>query len=163
MGILTEHQQQKLYGQIRGWALLNRDEQLSINQNIAKPKAVLSGQLGLMDEQFNQLYCIGINNQIIRSMRLRNPTSPIDEIASLQQITPCILRMLDQQITDQEQIVEWAKLALMFGVNFDLVPFVQNRIQKLTHKQDYYPIYQELKQLSQQEWQALAKEGIDNE
>lgn len=158
MSLLTELQQKKLLGQIEYWATLNYDRQLNIEINHGKLVPVLSGQLGINRKQLTQLYCIGINNQIIQTQRLLNPTIGIDVIASLKQISPCIERMLIKNIQDESLLIEWATLALKFGVDFDLQPGV---VKSTEHFRTRYQYYEWLDSMTQQNWQLITQENIE--
>lgn len=156
MSVLTEHQQHKLYGHISGWALINRDQQLIINQNIAQPRPVLSGQIGLTDEQLNQLYCIGINNQLLKKYHQQLPAIQFDECQTLVQIIPAILRLLDKQIRDDRLLIEWALLAIKYHRDFDLHPTVVEATKHFTIRYDYY---RWLESMTVENWQQIADEN----
>lgn len=156
MSILTEPQQHKLYGHIEGWGLLNRSKQLTINQNIGKPRPVLLGQLGLTDEQLRQLYCIGINNQLLKKYGHQLPIIKHDECQTLQHIMPSILRLLDKQINDDTLLIEWAKLALKYHKDFDLHPVVMKATQNFTIRYDYYLWFESM---NEQNWQQIADDN----
>ncbi|WP_392562266.1 DUF4123 domain-containing protein [Orbus sturtevantii] len=162
MSVLEPHQQTKLVGQISHWGRLNYTGELVMHSTDQPLKPVLSGQLGLFDEQLDQLYCIGINNQIIQTQRIMQPTMPIDPIGSLKHITPCVMRMLAKSIKDDPLLVKWATLAIKFGADFDLEPLIQNKIQHLTKSQQYDAICNELNALSHDDWQ-VRQQGIRDE
>lgn len=152
ISLLTESQQQKLHGKIEHWASLNYAGQLVIKSNTGSLKPVLSGQLGLNHEQLNQLYCIGINNQAILWQRLIAPTLIIDSVAYLKQITPCVMRLLAKNINDELLLVEWAKLAIKFGADFDLQSSVIESTKNFTIHYDYY---RWLESISTKNWQDI--------
>ncbi|WP_392553306.1 DUF4123 domain-containing protein [Orbus wheelerorum] len=138
ISLLTASQQKKLYGKIEHWAILNHNRELVIHSNSSPLKPVLSGQLGLSEEQLTQLYCIGINNQMLQQQRLNNLISNIDTVTSLKQIMPSVARMLAKKINDETLLVEWAKLAIRFGMDFDLQPSMIEQTQNFTIHYDYY-------------------------
>lgn len=156
MSILTESQQHKLYGHLEGWALLNRVQQLIINQNIGKPRPVLSGQLGLTDGQLRRLHCIGINNQLLKKHHQQLPIIQHDECQILRHIMPSILRLLDKQIDDDTLLIEWAKLALKYHKDFDLHPEVIKATQHFTIRYDYYHWFESMRE---QSWQQIADDN----
>lgn len=155
MSLLNTQQQSKLLSHIDIWTMLSRDGTLKIHRNDEKSKPLLTGQLGISDEQYQKIDCIGINNQIIHSQRLKQPTLFIDEIQSLQTIMPCLLRLMKKNIDDQDLQLEWAKLALRWEGDFDLVPKIQTRIDQCLNLRQYYQLLDELQQLSAKEWQTL--------
>lgn len=156
MCILTEPQQHKLYGHLERWALLNRARQLVINQNIGEPRSVLTGQLGLTDGQLRQLYCIGINNQLLKKHEQQLPIIQHDECQTLQHIMPSVLRLLDKQINDDTLLIEWAKLALTYHKDFDLHPEVIKATQHFTIRYDYYRWFESM---TEQNWQQIADDN----
>jgi len=162
MSLLNEIRQKKLYGSIENWVILNSDRTLINHINQCPLTPVLSGQLGLTDALLSKLYCIGINNQMIQAQRLKDAVLSIDAVASLNQIMPCVARMLAKNINDEPLLVEWAALAIKFGEDFDLQPWVQDKIQKLTKSQQYYAIWGELQALSHDNWQARSR-GIKDD
>ncbi|GAA5111485.1 hypothetical protein GCM10023211_16980 [Orbus sasakiae] len=153
--LLTQPQQQRLFGQIDHWVILNHDSTFNIHSPKIPSMPVLSGQLALTNQQLQQLRYIGINNQIIHSQKIIHPTQTIDELKSLQKIMPCLQRLMDKKIDDESLMIEWAKLALKLGDNFDMHPKIQSTIQKLSNSQQYYTLIDKLQILTNKDWQAL--------
>jgi hypothetical protein len=149
MSILDSKQQNKLLGNIEKWAMLTRQGTLNIKQQIEPVQFSLMGSLWITTDQHQKLDCIGINNKIIQSQRLENKQTDIDEIQSLQKIIPCLLRLKQKNIEDQDVQFEWAKFALKWGKNFDLTPQIAEQIQDLSKASDYYPVVKKLQTLSQ--------------
>ncbi|XKM14299.1 hypothetical protein RCS94_03785 [Orbaceae bacterium ac157xtp] len=158
MSTLTLFQKSRLFGLIELWGIITNEEKLVTYHNPDRPTAVMSGQLYLTDEQIKKLYCIGINNQIIKMHRLINPSQNIDVIAYLNKITPCIERILNKNINDEALIIEWGKLALKLGADFDLDPKVQEKIKDLTTSQAFYPVVSQLHALNKQNYQSMKEE-----
>ncbi|WP_392562403.1 DUF4123 domain-containing protein [Orbus sturtevantii] len=154
MNVLEPHQQTKLAGQISHWGRLNYTGELEMHSTAQPLKPVLSGQLGLSDEQLTQLYCIGINNQLIQMQRLNEPTLNIDAISSLRQIMPCVMRMLSKNINDESLLVEWAKLAITYGADFDLQPAIIEQTKSFTVHYDYY---RWLESIATKNWQDISQ------
>jgi hypothetical protein len=156
MSILDSKQQNKLLGNIEKWAMLTRQGTLNIKQQNEPVQSTLMGSLWLTADQHQKLDCIGINNKLIQSQKLENEQINIDEIKSLQRIMPCLLRLKNKNIEDQDLQFEWAKLALKWECDFDLTPNVAKQIQNLLQASEYYPVVKMLKTLNQHDWQGLA-------
>lgn len=153
--LLNIKQQNKLLSQIDIWAMLSREGILNIHRNEGEFEPVLTGQLGINHEQYQKIDCIGINNQIINSQRLRQPTLYIDEIQSLRTIMPCLQRLMEKNIYDQDLQLEWAQFALRWGPDFDIKPRIIEQIQHLLLGQEYYPVVNKLQFLSQHNCETL--------
>jgi hypothetical protein len=149
MSLFSSKQQNKLLGYIEMWTMLNRQGMLRIHRHEGEIYPAYIGDLIITDEQYQQLDCIGINNKIIQSKRLENKQTDIDELQSLQKIMPCLLRLKQKNIEDQDVQFEWAKFALKWGQDFDLTPKIAEQIQDLSKASEYYSLVKKLQVLSQ--------------
>ncbi|MCX8641055.1 MULTISPECIES: DUF4123 domain-containing protein [unclassified Gilliamella] len=155
--LFNTKQQNKLLNDIKIWTMLGRDGHLKIHYNENEFLSLSINQLGITHEQYQQIDCIGINNQIILSHNLKNPDIHIDEVQSLQIIMPCLQRLKIKNIYDRDLYLEWARLALEWGQDFDLIPKIAEKTQHLLLDHQYYPLVRELTALSQQDWLALER------
>jgi hypothetical protein len=158
MSILDSNQQNKLLGNIEKWAMLTRQGTLNIKQQIEPVQFSLMGSLWITTDQHQKLDCIGINNQIIRSEQIKHPAKNIDEIQSLQKITPCLIRLMNNNIHEKELKLEWAKLALKWGHNFDCHPKIKSKIKQCTDLGKYYRLLGELNKIRSDDWQIYLQE-----
>lgn len=158
MSILDSEQQNRLLGNIEKWAMLTRQGTLNIKQQLEPVQSTLIGSLWITTEQQQKLDCIGINNQIIRSEHIKYPAKNIDEIQSLQKITPCLIRLMNNNIQEKELKLEWAKLALKWGHDFDCHPKIENKIKQCTDLRKYYQLLDQLNKIKPHDWQIYLQE-----
>lgn len=156
MSLLNPTQQNLLLGEIKIWGMLSREGVLKIRNHESKVYPVYGGKLNLTHEQYQQIECIVVNNKIIQSMRLEEAIINIDEIKMLKQISPCLIRLKKKNIEDQDLQLEWAKLALRLGQNFDLIESIAKKIETFLHYREYLPLVKQLQTISQHDWQTLA-------
>lgn len=154
--LLNPAQKSRLFGIIEKWAVLNRQGELNIHQNEGEIHSNYNGELLITHEQYQQLQCIGINNMLIQADKLTNPQKNTDEIENLQTIMPCLLRLKAKKIEDNDFHLEWAKLALKFGKDFDIASHIDDKIKDLSTVSEYIPILKKLQAISLQDWQTLA-------
>lgn len=144
--ILEPRQQIKLCGRIKRWALLDGNGDLFCHHNTADPCPVYVGLLGITRQLEDQLYCIGINNQVIKAYRKDHPTKKINECEMLNHLMPCLLRLMSQGFKDNELLVEWAKIAIDHGANFDLHPQIQEKLKTMKTRYDFPALLNLIKQ-----------------
>ncbi|MCX8728809.1 DUF4123 domain-containing protein [Gilliamella sp. B2969] len=154
--LLNPAQKSRLFGIIEMWAVLNRQGELNIHQNEGQIHSNYNGELLITHEQYQQLQCIGINNMLIQAEKLTDPQKNTDEIENLQTIMPCLLRLKTKKIEDNDFHLEWAKLALKFGKDFDIASHIDEIIKDLSTVSEYIPILKKLHAISPQDWQTLA-------
>ena len=141
--ILNPKLQIKLLGHIEIWTLLDGNGDLFYRHN-DEPSMVYTGQLGITKQLEQELNCIGINNQFLKKYRKNHPLEKINECESLNKIKPCLLRLMARGFTDKALLVEWAKLAYKWGEDFDLHPYVQNKIQNMKTRFDFTDLLNEM-------------------
>lgn len=153
MNVLESKQQNILLGHIKIWSMLTREGTLNSHYHQGEVWQINSGELRLTKDQYQLLECIGINNQIINSQLLVNPTKSIDEIASLQTIMPSLIRLKKNNINEEQFQLQWAKLALIRGADFDCEPKIEDKIKQCTNLRQYYHLLDELKAIKTEDWQ----------
>jgi hypothetical protein len=144
--ILEPRQQIKLCGRIKRWALLDGNGDLFCHHNTADPCPVYVGTLGITQQLEDQLYCIGINNQVIKAYRKDHPTNKVNECEMLNHLMPCLLRLISQGFKDNELLVEWAKIAIDYGANFDLHLQIQEKLKTMKTRYDFPALLNLIKQ-----------------
>jgi hypothetical protein len=150
--ILTPTQQKKVLGEIELWTLLDGNSDLYCHDNTPKKDegSKYSFQLGIDQQLENQLYCIGITNQLLKSYRKNNPNQKFNECETLHHIMPCLLRMISQGFKDNNLLVQWAKIAINNDINFDLHPQIQKKLKTFKSRYDFTSL---LNTLTQPDWQ----------
>lgn len=153
MDILEPKQQNKLLGNIKIWSMLTREGTLKSHYHQGEVWQIGSGEIRITQDQYRQIECIGINNQIINSQQIINPNKSIDEIATLQTIMPSLIRLKKANINEEEFHLKWAKLALKRGKDFDCEPKIEDKIKQCTSLRQYYQLLDELKAIKTEDWQ----------
>ncbi|WP_179189560.1 hypothetical protein [Gilliamella apicola] len=157
--ILNTQLQIKLLGHIEIWTLLDGNGDLFYRHN-DQPSMVYTGQLGITKQLEQEINCIGINNQFLKKYRKTHPLEKINECESLNKIKPCLLRLMSRGFTDNALLVEWAKVAYMWGKDFDLHPYVQNKIQNMKTRFDFTTL---LNKINSPDWQIILNQDLSEQ
>lgn len=149
--ILNLWQQNKLLTSIGIWALLNANGDLFTHNNPNIRELPFGGQLALTLQQLDELFCIGINNQMLKKYRKQHPTEKPNECEILNHIKPSLLRLMSQGLKDEALLLEWATIAFNNSQDFDLHPVLQKQLKTMKTRYDFNSLLEVLKQT---DWQA---------
>ncbi|TEA26494.1 DUF4123 domain-containing protein [Candidatus Schmidhempelia bombi str. Bimp] len=152
--ILNPTQQKKVLGNVQLWTLLDGNGDLYCYDNAQNNDegSKYLFQLGIDQQLENQLYCIGITNQTLKSYRKNNPNQKFNECETLHHIMPGLLRLISQGFKDNTLLVQWANIVINNDKDFDLYPQIQKKLKTFKTRYDFAPLLDILKRA---DWQLM--------
>ena len=67
---------------------------------------------------------------------------------------------MSRGFTDNALLVEWAKVAYMWGKDFDLHPYVKNKIQNMKTRFDFTTL---LNKINSPDWQIILNQDLSEQ
>lgn len=160
LSLFPKSQHPELLGRIVSWLHLDRLGSLIHYENDKQNRSYVNEYLITQspDKQLlDSIYVIGINNQLLMHYAFENGAMSLNEVESLHRILPSVLRLMsklkNESIKDRV-LMSWAKLAYLYGADFDLKNDI---ISSTCHFQKYYEYSRWLNVINKEDF--LKKKG----